>query len=206
MWNACRNSARITGFDTLVRLALALDDAFRDLPAQRWPAGEGHVGGVILLLRGAIGPFTAGPQRAQCRGSLAELDAVKPGVTRHRVTLNNAGRRLGLRLGIAGSIGLGSRIVVAREIHLAGQREDLYSLVDGETGKPVGIPCLVSKHRTRTAAGPALAHEIRTFKAPRPGIAAHFYVLDTATGAHPWRNEWRDSTFPNTRRSGVGSA
>src|SRR4029077_12785641 len=27
------------------------------------PAAEGHVGGVILLLRGAIGPFAARPQR-----------------------------------------------------------------------------------------------------------------------------------------------
>lgn len=68
-------------------------------------------------------------------------------------------------------------------------RISLYSVEDGEVGKPVSIPCLASKHRTRTAAGRALAREIRTFKAPRPGIAAHFYVLDTVTGAHLWRNE-----------------
>jgi hypothetical protein len=64
-------------------------------------------------------------------------------------------------------------------------RISLYSVEDGEVGKPVSIPYLVSKHRARTAAGRALAREIPMFKAPRPGMR-------------------KDSTFPNTRRGGVG--
>src|SRR5215475_8743671 len=39
-------------------------------------------------------------------------------------------------------------------------RISLYSLGEGEVGKPISIPCLVSRHRTRSAAGRALAHEI----------------------------------------------
>src|SRR5260370_9826409 len=80
------------------------------------PAGEGHVGGVILLLGGAIGPFAARPQRGPCRGPFAQLDAVKPGVARHRVALNDTWRALGLRVGIAASIGPRSRVVVDRAL------------------------------------------------------------------------------------------
>src|SRR5260370_25694650 len=51
------------------------------------PAAEGPVGGIILRLRSAIGPLTARPQCGPCRGPRAQLDAVQPGVARHRAAL-----------------------------------------------------------------------------------------------------------------------